>query len=192
MRREWQAAQPKLDITKLVSLDESGASTNMARRYERAPRDERCVASVPHGHWHTTTFIAGLRHDDITAPMVTDGAMTGALFLKYVQECLCPTLYPGNIVIADNFCSHKVAGVKKAVEAVGTHLRSLPPYPHDLNPIETLCSTLNGLLPKPPRAQWTRYGLKSGGCLTASPQTNAQAPSRPQALQKHKLKMFSF
>ena len=148
MRREWPAAQPKLDITKLVSLDESGASTNMARRYERAPRAERCVASVPHGHWHTTTFVAGLRHDDITAPMVTDGAMTGALFLKYVQECLCPTLYPGNIVIADNFCSHKVAGVKEAVEAVGTHLRSLPPYPHDLNPIETLCSTLNGLLRK--------------------------------------------
>jgi hypothetical protein len=91
MRREWQAAQPKLDITKLVFLDESGASANMARRYERAPRDERCVASVPHGHWHTTTFVAGLRHDDITARMVTDGAMTGALFLKYVWKCLCST-----------------------------------------------------------------------------------------------------
>ena len=66
--REWQAAQPALDITKLVFLDETGASTNMARRYGRAPRGERCVASVPHGHWHTTTFVAGLRHDDITAP----------------------------------------------------------------------------------------------------------------------------
>jgi hypothetical protein len=87
-RCEWQAAQPTLDITKLVFLDETGASTNMARRYGRAPR---CVASVPHGHWHTTTFVAGLRHDDITAPMVADGAMPGALFLKYVQEVLCPT-----------------------------------------------------------------------------------------------------
>jgi hypothetical protein len=92
MRREWQAAQPKLDITKLVFLDESRTSTNMARRYERALRGESCVASVPQGHWHTTTtFVGGLRHDDITAPMVTDGAMTGALFLKYVQKCLCPT-----------------------------------------------------------------------------------------------------
>jgi hypothetical protein len=93
-RREWQAAQPALDIMKLVFLDETGASTNMARRYGRAPRGARCLAAVPHGHWHTTTFIAGLRHDDITAPMVADGAMTGALFLKYVQEFLGPTLHP--------------------------------------------------------------------------------------------------
>jgi transposase len=142
IRREWEAAQPNLDITKLAFLDESGASPNMARRYERAPRGERCVASVPHGHWHTTTFVAGLRQDDITPPMVTDGAMTGTLFLKYVQKCLCPTLYPGDIVIAGNLGSHKVAGVKEAVEAVGTHLRYLPPYSPDLNPIETLCSTL--------------------------------------------------
>ena len=112
-----QAAQPALDITKLVFLDETGASTNMARRYGRAPRGERCVGSIPHGHWHTTTFIAGLRHDDITAPMVADGAMTGALFLKYVQEFLCPTLHPGDIVIADNLRSHTVAGVKAAVES---------------------------------------------------------------------------
>lgn len=99
----------------------------MARRYGRAPRGERCVGSMPHGHWHTTTFIAGLRHDDITAPMVADGAMTGALFLKYVQEFLCPTLHPGDIVIADNLRSHKVAGVNAAIEAVGAHLRYLPP-----------------------------------------------------------------
>jgi transposase len=147
-RREWQAAQPALDITKLVFLDETGASTNMARRYGRAPRGERCVGSVPHGHWHTTTFVAGLRHDDITAPMVTDGAMTGALFLKYVQEFLCPTLHPGDIVIADNLRSHKVAGVKAAVEAVGAHLWYLPPYSPDLNPIEKLFAKLKALLRK--------------------------------------------
>jgi transposase len=147
-RREWQAAQPALDITKLVFLDETGASTNMARRYGRAPRGERCVGSVPHGHWHTTTFVAGLRHDDLTAPMVADGTMTGALFLKYVQECLCPTLRPGDLVIADNLRSHKVAGVKEAVEAMGAHLRYLPPYSPDLNPIENLFATLTALLRK--------------------------------------------
>jgi len=85
----------------LVFLDETGASTNRARRDGRAPRGERGLAAVPHGHWHTTTVIAGLRHEDITAPMVADGAMTGALFLTYVQECVCPTRHPGDIVIAD-------------------------------------------------------------------------------------------
>jgi len=147
-RREWQATQPVLDITKLVFLDETGASTNMARHYGRAPRGARGVSSVPHGHWHTTTFVAGLRHHAITAPMVADGAMTGALFLKYVQAFLCPTLHPGDMVIADNLRRHKVAGVKEAVEAVGAHLRSLPPYSPDLNPIEKLFAKLKALLRK--------------------------------------------
>jgi transposase len=161
-RREWQASQPALDIMKLVFLDETGSSTNMARRYGRAPRGERCLASVPHGHWHTTTFVAGLRHDDITAPMVADGPMTGALFLKYVQTFLCPTLHPGDIVIADNLRSHKVAGVKEAVEAVGAHIRYLPPYSPDLNPIEKLFAKLKALLrkaaPRTVDALWKEIG----------------------------------
>jgi transposase len=146
----------------LVFLDETGASTNMARRYGRAPRGERCVAAVPHGHGHTTTFIAGLRHDDITAPMGADGAMTGALFLQYIQECLCPTLHPGDIVIADNLRRHTVAGVKEAVEAVGAHIRYLPPYSPDLNPIEKLFAKLNALLrkaaPRTVDALWKEIG----------------------------------
>jgi transposase len=163
-RREWQAAQPALDITKLVFLDETGASTNIARRDGRAPRGERCIAAVPHGQWHPTTFVAGLRHDDITAPMVADGAMTGALFLKYVQEFLCPTRHPGEIVIADNLRSHKVAGVKEAVEAVGAHIRYLPPYSPDLNPLEKLFATLNALLrkaaPRTVDALWKDIGSR--------------------------------
>lgn len=149
---------------KLVFLDETGVSTNRARRYGRAPRGERCLASVPHGHWHTTTFVAGLRHDDITAPMVADGAMTGALFLTYVQEFFCPTRHPGDLVIADNVRRHKVAGVKEAVEAVGAHLRSLPPYSPDLNPIENLCAKLNALLrkaaPRTVDALWKDIGTR--------------------------------
>jgi transposase len=151
-RDEWQASQPALDITKLVFLDETGASTNMARRYGRAPRGERCLA-----------FVAGLRHDDLTAPMVADGAMTGALFLKYVQEFLCPTLHPGDLVIADNLRSHKVAGVREAVEAVGAHIRYLPPYSPDLNPIEKLFAKLKALLrkaaPRTVDALWKDIGI---------------------------------
>ena len=147
-RREWIESQPTLDVTKLVFLDETSASTNMTRTRGRAPQGERCVASMPHGHWKTTTFMAGLRDHDSTAPMVLDGPMDGEAFLIYVQTCLCPTVHPGDMVIADNLPSHKVAGVRAAIEAAGATLRYLPPYSPDLNPIEKLFSKLKTLLRK--------------------------------------------
>jgi transposase len=161
-RHEWQESQPTLDITKLVFLDETGASTNMTRTRGWAQRGERCVASVPHGHWKTTTFIAALRVNELTAPMVLDGPMNGEAFLVYVQQFLCPTLKPGDIVIADNLPSHKVAGVKEAIEATGATLRYLPPYSPDLNPIENVFSKLKALLRKAAcrtvDALWTEIG----------------------------------
>ncbi len=105
----------------------------MARRYGRAPRGERVVAAIPHGHWKTTTFIAALRHDRITAPCVFDGPINGASFLAWVQQALVPTLSAGDIVIMDNLSSHKVAGVHEAIEAVGATPLYLPPYSPDLN-----------------------------------------------------------
>lgn len=162
-RREWQARQPELDPSKLVFLDETWASTNMARRYGRAPRDERCVAAVPYGHWKTTTFIAALRHDSITAPMVIDGAINGEVFLAYVQKLLCPTLRPGDIVIADNLGSHKVSGVKEAIQATGATILFLPPYSPDFNPIEKLFAKLKALLRKAAKrtvtALWEQIGI---------------------------------
>lgn len=147
-RREWRADQLALNPTKLVFLDETWASTCMTRSHGRAPRGERCVAAVPHGHWKTTTFIAALRCDAITAPMVADGPMDGALFLAYVRKFLCPTLRSGDVVILDNLSSHKVAGVKEAIEGSGATLRYLPPYSPDLNPIEKLFAKLKALLRK--------------------------------------------
>ena len=120
----------------------------MTRTRGRAPKGERCIACAPHGHWKTTTFIAGLRHNDIIAPMVLDGPMDGEAFLTYVRTFLCPTLNPGDIVIADNLSSHKVAGVKEAIAAKGATLRYLPPYSPDLNPIEKMFSKLKALLRK--------------------------------------------
>jgi transposase len=120
----------------------------MTRVRGRAPRGTRCLASVPYGHWKTTTFIAGLRHDAITAPMVLDGPMNGAAFLAYIRIWLCPTLRPGDIVVADNLSCHKVAGVREAIEAVGATLCYLPPYSPDLNPIEKMFSKLKALLRK--------------------------------------------
>jgi transposase len=126
-----------------VFIDETWATTNMARRYGRA---QRGVAAVPHGHWKTTTFLAALRHDGITAPCVFDGAINGTRFLAYVEQALAPTLRPGDIVVLDNLRAHKVNGVRAAIEAAGAELLYLPPYSPDLNPIEPAFAKLKALL----------------------------------------------
>jgi len=120
----------------------------MTRLRGRAPRGQRLVASVPYGHWKTSTFVAGLRTSGLTAPLVLDGAMNGEAFLAYVEQILAPTLAPGDIVIADNLSSHKVAGVREAIERCGATLVYLPPYSPDLNPIEKAFAKLKALLRK--------------------------------------------
>jgi transposase len=145
-RREWVAAQPALDPASLVFLDETWAATNMARRYGRAPRGQRALDAVPHGHWKTTTVVAALRADGIAAPLVLDGAINGESFLAYVRQFLAPALRPGDVLVMDNLPSHKVAGVREAIEAAGATLRYLPPYSPDLNPIEQVFAKLKALL----------------------------------------------
>ena len=119
-------------------------------------------AAVPHGHWKTTTVVAALRHDRITAPCVFDGAINGRRFLAWVQQSLVLTLKPGDIVVMDNLRSHKVAGVKEAIEAVGASVRYLPPYSPDFNPIEQVFAKLKALLRKRAartvEALWTAIG----------------------------------
>jgi transposase len=113
-----------------------------------APKGERLVDYAPHGHWKTTTFLAALRHDALTAPAVFDGPINGASFLAWVEQLLVPTLREGDVVVMDNLGSHKVAGVREAIEAVGATILYLPPYSPDLNPIEQVFSKLKTLLRK--------------------------------------------
>jgi DDE superfamily endonuclease len=111
--------QKSLDPQRLVFIDETWASTNMTPRYGRCERGKRLIAHTPFGHWKTTTFLAALRYDGVTAPCVFDGPINGARFLAYVEQMLVPTLSPGEIVLMDNLGSHKRAGVRKAIEAAG-------------------------------------------------------------------------
>lgn len=120
----------------------------MARRRGRAHRGERCRAGIPHGHWKTTTLVAALRFDGLTAPMVLDGAMTGAAFLAYVRQLLAPTLRNGDIVVMDNLPAHKITGVRQEIEAAGAKLLYLPPYSPEFNPIEQVFAKLKALLRK--------------------------------------------
>lgn len=120
----------------------------MTRLYGRGPRGERLVCKVPHGHWKTMTFIAALRHDRITAPLLLDGPMNGESFKAYVEQMLAPTLKRGDIVVMDNVSIHKVPGVREAIEACGATVPKLPPYSPDLNPIEQLFAKIKALLRK--------------------------------------------
>mgnify|MGYP003341686910 CR=1 FL=1 len=145
-RDQWRQTQRGWDPEHLVFLDETWAKTNLSRTHGRAPAGQRLIAKVPHGHWKTTTFLAGLRASGWIAPLVIDGAINGALFLNYVRQHLAPALQPGDILILDNLASHKVCGVREEIESVGAQVLYLPPYSPDLNPIELAFSKLRRLL----------------------------------------------
>ncbi len=162
LRLAWFEGQLDLDPAKLVFIDETWASTNMARTRGRAPRGERLRASIPRGHWKTTTFVAGLRQTGMVAPMVLDGPINGRAFQAYLDQALVPELRPGDVVIMDNLGSHKGAGVRASIEAAGASLLHLPPYSPDLRgsaskPVENAFSKLKALLRK--AAERTVYGL---------------------------------
>jgi len=168
-REAWFDLQPELDPAKLVFIDETGATTKMARLRGRSPRGARCRAAVPHGHWKTTTLVAGLRLDGLTAPMVMDGAMNGEAFAAYAEKFLAPSLSPGDVVVMDNLPAHKVAGARAAIARAGATVLFLPPYSPDFNPIEQAFAKIKapakggGEDPRSPRG---RHRLRLG-CVHA-------------------------
>jgi transposase len=161
-RERWRTGQRSLDTSRLVFIDETGTSTNMARARGRCRRGDRLIGRVPHGHWKISTFVAGLRRDGITAPFVIDRPMTGDIFLVWLDHCLVPTLVAGDTVVMDNLPAHKVAGVRERIERRGARLLYLPPYSPDLNPIELAFAKLKALLRKAAErsieALWHRIG----------------------------------
>lgn len=165
------AALPTMSAEKLVFIDETWTSTNMTRRYGRAPRGQRCLGSAPLSHWQTTTFVGALRRGGVSATMVIDEAMDGDVFLVYVEQVLVPTLCRGEIVILDNLGSHKVPGVEEAIAAAGASVLYLPPYSPDLNPIENFFAKLKALLRKAARRSTETLWEEIAGLLnSASPE----------------------
>lgn len=147
-RAQWKNDQIRLDPANLIFVDETGASTKMARLYGRAKRGRRVIGRIPWGHWKTVTFVAALRLDGLSAPFVIDCAMNGTIFIEYLRQCLVPTLRPGHIVVIDNLSAHKREEVRQIIEAAGAELRYLPPYSPDLNPIEQAFAKLKAHLRK--------------------------------------------
>jgi transposase len=161
-RALWKERQKQLDPGRLVFIDETGTSTNMARQRGRCPRGQRLIGKVPHGHWKITTFVAALRCDAVTAPFVIDEPMNGEIFAVYLERCLVPTLRPNDIVVMDNLPVHKSDNVRRIIEAAGATLVYLPPYSPDLNPIEMAFAKLKSHLRKAAErsmpAPWDRIG----------------------------------
>ncbi|MEM6507388.1 MAG: IS630 family transposase [Planctomycetota bacterium] len=149
-RHSFKLARRFLSPDQLVFLDESGAKTNMTRLYGRSPKGSRCNDYASNGHWKTMTLLSAIRGEGVIedATVVADGPMDGPAFLAYVEQCLAPSLIPGDVVVMDNLPAHKVKGVREAIEAVGCDLWYLPPYSPDLNPIEKLWSKVKAYLRK--------------------------------------------
>jgi len=145
-RRRWWDWLPLHDASGYVFLDECGVTTDLLRRYGRSPRGTRLHDHTPCSHWQTQTVIAALRPDALTAPAVFDGPIDNASFRAYVEQVLVPTLRPGDVVVLDNLAVHKQPEVRAAIEQVGAHLRFLPPYSPDFNPIEQAFAKLKALL----------------------------------------------
>ena len=147
-RLNFAIARRFADVDQLVFLDESSAKTNMTRRYGRALVGQRCYASTPHGHWRTTTLLSAIRCTGVIqdASIVFDGPTDAIVFRSYVEQCLAPSLQPGDIVVMDNLASHKVTGVREAIDSVGASIWYLPPYSPDLNPIEKMWAKIKAWL----------------------------------------------
>ena len=160
-RRRWIREQGMFDPARLVFLDETATSTNMVRLRGRCPRGERLIDHVPHGHWKTITFVAGLRRRAMVAPLVLDGPMNATTFVAYLKECLVPKLKRGDVVM--------MAGVREVIEAA--KLRYLPKYSPDLNPIEQAFSKLKAHLRKAAERTIPRLSRRIGALVAAfSPQ----------------------
>jgi len=178
-REEWFEGQLDLDRNKLVFIDETWASTNMARRHGRCRRGQRVGAGIPFGHWKTTTFVAGLRRTGMVAPRVLDGPMNADAFLAYVTRVLVPELGPDDVVVMDNLSSHKAPPVRAAIESAGATLLFLPAYSPDFNPIEQAFSKLKTHLRK--AAERTASGTPSAESSTSTRPRNAPTTLPPAA-----------
>lgn len=148
MRRQKRSAPRGFEPKRLVFLDETGAKTNMTRRYGWGPKAKRVVEAVPHGHWQSTTLLQAIDHAGTRAAMITDGPTNAAVFETFVDWLLAPALRSGDVVVMDNLTSHKSSRAVERIKEAGARVLYLPPYSPDLNPIERIFSKIKSVLRK--------------------------------------------
>ncbi|MFO0992059.1 MAG: IS630 family transposase [Hyphomicrobiales bacterium] len=175
VRDRWRKYQSRIDIRRLVFIDEAWTKTNMAPPRGWGAKVKRLVARVPHGHWTTQTFLAALRSDAITAPCLFDGPINGESFLRYVEQFLLPTLKSGDVVVMDNLGSHKADAIRQVIRSAGARLIYLPPYSPDLNPVEQAISKLKHALRKAKERSVEQVCDRIGEILKTSSSTDCRS-----------------
>jgi hypothetical protein len=181
-REAWFEGQLDLDPDRLVFIDETWASTNMARRYGRCRRGQRLRAGIPFGHWKTTTFTAGLRRSGMVAPWVLDGPMNADAFLTYVSRVLVPELSRGDVVIMDNLSSHKAPAVRAAIESAGATLLFLPPTAPIPTPSNRRSPSWQRTFVKQPSGRSTACGTRSAASSISTRRRSAPTTSPPAVM----------
>jgi putative transposase len=179
-RARWQRHQARVDPRRLVFVDETWTRTNMGAVRGWGPKGAQLRGQVPFGNRNTMTFLAGLRHDRIDAPMLIDGAIDGASFRAWVEQALVPTLRPGDVVVLDNLGVHKGPAIRAAIRKAGAHLLFLPAYSPDLNPIEKVFAKLKHLLRKLAGRTKAEVLHAIGKILDTAPRRNARITSSAQ------------
>ncbi len=185
-RERWRRRQGGFDPRRLVFIDETWAKTNMARRYGRCRRGVRLVGRVPHGHWKTTTFVAGLRRDGITAPFVIDRPMNGVIFCTYVERVLAPTLRPGDVVILDNLGSHRGPRSAASSRHAARTFSSCRLTSRTLTPSSSPSPSSRHSSERQENGRSTTSGHGSASASTPSPQTNAKTTSSTRDMRQTK------
>lgn len=145
-RSRFRKAVAELDVEHFKFLDESSINIDLTRLYGRAAPGERVIDSVPQPSGLQTTTLAVIGWTGITAPLVLSGSVNGTVFYGYIEQCVVPTLQPGDILFMDNLSAHKVAGLETLIRSRGAHLIYLPPYSADFNPIELAWSKVKTIL----------------------------------------------
>jgi len=145
-RRVFQQKVAELDVNRFKFLDESSVNLSLTRLYGRAAPDQRVGDSTPQPSGPQTTTLAVIGWTGINAPLVLSGAVNGTVFYGYIQQCVLPTLQPGDILFMDNLSAHKVAGLDELIHSCGAHLIYLPPYSPDFHPIELAWAKVKTIL----------------------------------------------
>jgi transposase len=149
-----------VDLERVKFVDESGVNLALTRLYGRAPAGTRAVGSVPQNSGTNVTLLGASGMSGLDALMTVDGATDGEVFHAFVEQVLCPTLSPGDLVVMDNLSAHKVAGRQDAIAGCGAQIVYLPPYSPDLSPLELCWSKLKTI--------WRRVGARTRDALDAA------------------------
>lgn len=147
-RKAWRRKIQGIEPGRFKFLDQTNAKTTFTRVFGRAPCGQRVQEYVPDGRWESLTLMGTLGYWGDQTALTYEGGTDVMAMLTFIEQVLAPTLDRDHIVVLDRLSSHMDAAVAKAVQATGAELWHLPPYSHDLNPIEHMWSKVKAYLRK--------------------------------------------